>query len=607
MKKYNDFAFMQWFYDLKTSGKMTVLISVVLVALVVVGFSGGYLLDKTAKSMESMYKDRLLPIRWLNIARTNGQGVKSDLLELIVTDDEEEIQNLLNDINRRRTENNKLVKDYEATHLLDYEVEHLNILKNNLQEYRAVQNQILALIEQGKKKAAYEYLVKNKHALEAYQQELRSLAAFNADAADKMNEQAKKDAEFAKIFLTTASILSLLLCGWLGFITADRIAGILGRLGEKMQALADGDLTIDKLGRLEGSCIGDLCLVFDTMLHNLKELVNEVNAASQNVASGVQQSTAAVDQTSQGAQQVSMSVEQLARGAQQIAGSITQLAEGSQTQAKNVTNSLDNINRINEAIQKILQEAESTSTLSKSTETNAGDGFNLAKNAVSKINEIKNVSNKISTTINELGRLGADIEQIVDLIKSIANQTNLLALNAAIEAARAGEHGKGFAVVADEVKKLASQSAEATDKITGMIKEIQNKTSAAVSIMDNAINEVDSGVIIVDNVGNALDSIVKAAKETTNNVHAITNEVNKLADNSKQVVVMMEDIASITEETTASAEDISGVTEETASSAEEVASIVQEQSASLEEINASMQAIAKITENLQSLVLKFKI
>jgi methyl-accepting chemotaxis protein len=144
------------------------------------------------------------------------------------------------------------------------------------------------------------------------------------------------------------------------------------------------------------------------------------------------------------------------------------------------------------------------------------------------VNGATEVANDTEKMVLRLAGSAERIDDVIALIRSVAERTNLLALNAAIEAARAGDAGRGFAVVASEVKALATQTATATEEISGQISEVQSSTTYAVE-------RIKSIVSVMTKISNATIEIAAAVQQQETATEEIARNIQGVADDTKNV------------------------------------------------------------------------
>src|SRR5690606_19809542 len=167
------------------------------------------------------------------------------------------------------------------------------------------------------------------------------------------------------------------------------------------------------------------------------------------------------------------------------------------------------------------------------------------------MDDINNTVQNLSGKIQSLGEKSNQIQDIITVITGIAEQTNLLALNASIEAARAGEHGQGFAVVAEEVRKLAEQSARATDDVRVTVQELQEESRLVSQQLDDTRENFRNQGAVVDETEMTFSEISELMTDMQSAIDSVANEITHVDALKDDVSQTIQTMAATSQETAA--------------------------------------------------------
>lgn len=314
-------------------------------------------------------------------------------------------------------------------------------------------------------------LIKSTIRIEASESEWFSVIAvpkaLALAAANQLANQLAADARSTALKMVSFGVILLLLimailAMWLAAATKP-----IGQMSKLMNQLAsaEGDLTV-QLSANSHTELNMMATGFNAFSAKLRTMIRSLKTASSELQQQSQQMLSTIDKTSQSTTTQASEIQNIVTAMQQMGATANEVATLASNTASGAQNSIKALNESNQLLQHTVEEFKAVAR------------------------DFDGSRQKIAAVANS----SQEINQITEVIQSIAEQTNLLALNAAIEAARAGEQGRGFAVVADEVRTLAARTHSSTEQIKKLIDSLQRQVKDTVAQITVSTASVDKTV-----------------------------------------------------------------------------------------------------------------
>ncbi|MBN2533456.1 MAG: methyl-accepting chemotaxis protein [Spirochaetales bacterium] len=275
--------------------------------------------------------------------------------------------------------------------------------------------------------------------------------------------------------------------------------------------------------------------ILTEIISKAKELTINLNSSTKEIEAAAQEQTNGSNEFASGITEVSATLEELTITAKQITKNVGDLVFSS------------------EEVIKFLQSSESK----------------LLK-TVSQLEDAGKISKNNTGEINELGKRSILINEMVELIKNVANKTNILSINASIEASRAGEIGAGFSVVAAEIRELSKETILSAKNVEKAAGEIQNFLNSIILSSESESEKVIGSGKIVKQIFDDIENVVGKINDNYSFTQKIDVSIKQQENGSKQASDTMKQMSEISRQSAETARQILKVVRDIVKLVEEI-------------------------------------
>ncbi|SDD05466.1 methyl-accepting chemotaxis protein [Paenibacillus sp. UNCCL117] len=340
------------------------------------------------------------------------------------------------------------------------------------------------------------------------------------------------------------TLLAIVLAAAVGYIVVRLVGKPLTLLCRLMEEGERGNLTVrtdfrsqDEIGRLGQS--------FNRMMQQIRTLVEQTNRSAQEVLRTAAELSEVSQNTALSAREIAAATGEIAHGAGSTAaaaekGSLLTERIGLTTAEVALSNG-----RMGEASGRVQQVSV--------------QGTACMNVLVEKTDENARLTHTIVDKVDRLKASASSMRQILDVLNNLTKQTNILSLNAAIEAARAGSAGKGFMVVAEEIRKLADQSRNSIQVVSGITETIRQEMEETVRFLLTANPMFEDQRNAVKEAAAIFGQVMEETTRYMEQLGASSASVEQLVESQHELSAAMGCVSSVVEETTASTEEVASL------------------------------------------------
>ncbi len=206
------------------------------------------------------------------------------------------------------------------------------------------------------------------------------------------------------------------------------------------------------------------------------------------------------------------------------------------------------ITGVGDAVESIVREVDRT-------EEKLDSGNTVMNDLLDQVHISEQSNAMVVQKMEGLRESAGKMQDILEMIRNVADQTGLLALNASIEAARAGEAGKGFAVVATEITNLSSQTNDATGDIDTLIDEIVSSVEDVTEAMNKLLESSQMQNRYVNETADSFHQIHTSTQNIAQQVTHLKQTVAIVTEENRQVSDKIEHVSKIMQRVSTGADE----------------------------------------------------